>query len=147
MLKQITFDTSHSTVSEVETAIFLPEHTECLDVKINHLARPHWGTHWAPNLLLFYFLHCSCQRARDLLTVSIALRRLQLLMTSTRSVGTSGVVFFFCSVSVLFVVFLHQRDTRYPAKISFLPHNSIFALNANPAYFNHCEILHLSLTF
>lgn len=42
MLKQITRDTSHSTSSEVKTAIFLPEHAEYLDIKINHLSRPCW---------------------------------------------------------------------------------------------------------
>lgn len=86
MLKQITYDTSHGTISEVKPAIFLPEHAEYFNTKIKHLASACSRVRWAPNPLLFYFVCCSCQRAPDLLAVSLLLHRLQLLKTSTQCV-------------------------------------------------------------
>lgn len=70
VFKRIAFDTSHGTISKVKPTIFFQEHTEYLDIKKAHLARPHWGMHWAPSPLCCYFLlHWLCRRACDLLTV------------------------------------------------------------------------------
>lgn len=131
----------HRSSSKVKTAIFLPEHTEYLEIKINHLARPHWCMQWAPKPSLL-FLPTLLQESRDLLIASLPPHGLQLLMTSTHSEGTS-VRIFFCSIYALFMVFLCQRDIRYAAKIFFIPHKSIFALKLSSAHFNNNEILQL----
>lgn len=119
MLKQVPFGTSCSTISEVRTAIFLPERAAYLGMTINHPARPRWCRHWAPNPLLFYCLCCSCQRDPDLSIASLLLCCLQLFITSTCSLGPSvwfGFGLFFSAQFLSFSWCFFIRDVRYPTK-------------------------------